>query len=130
MEVCVEQALQQKNIEMQRDMDLIRDLLLRVEAEPLCDGRHFVDIVAPGRSVEEVDYHLKLLVKAGYLEGTRTWTSTSISSLTWDGHEFLDNIKDSGIWSKTKERAKEIPGVALKVVAEIAMSEVRKRLGL
>lgn len=122
--------LNDQNCEMQRDMDLIRDLLLKVESDPMCDGRHYVNVEMPGRSIEEVDYHLALLMRAGYLTGNQTLSTISISSLTWEGHEFLDNIKDPGIWSKTKERAKGIPGVALKVLAEIATSEIRKHLGL
>jgi hypothetical protein len=124
------EAVQQRKFEMQRDMDLIRDLLLKVESDPMCDGRHFVTLDIPNYSVEDVDYHLGLLIKAGYLTGTQTMTTLSVSSLTWEGHEFLDNIKDPGIWSKTKERAKGIPGIALKVLAEIATSEIRKHLGL
>jgi len=26
-----------------------------------------------------------------------------IASMTWDGHEFLDSVKNNGIWNKTKE---------------------------
>lgn len=115
---------------MQRDMDLIRDLLLELESNPLCDGRRFINLDMPGRSIEEIDYHLGLLLEAGYLKGTQTMSTISVSSMTWEGHEFLDNIKDPGIWSKTKERAKVIPGVALKVLAEIAASEIRKHLNL
>lgn len=126
----MKQVLQRKNVEMQRDMDLIRDLLLKVEADPMCNGRNFVTLDVPGRSIEEVDYHLDLMIQAGYLTGNQTMSTVSISSLTWEGHEFLDNIKDPGIWSKTKERAKGIPGVALRILAEIATSEIRKHLGL
>ena len=54
----------------------------------------------------------------------------AISKLTWQGHEFLDNIKDPGIWGKTKKRVEGLPSVALKVVAAIAEAEVKKHLGL
>jgi hypothetical protein len=54
----------------------------------------------------------------------------AVSRLTWEGHEFLDNIKDVGVWEKTKERLQGIPGVALTVVAALAEAEIKKRLGL
>ena len=53
-----------------------------------------------------------------------------ISKLTWEGHEFVDDIKDSGIWANTKARVEGLSGVALSVVAEIAKAEIKKRLGL
>ena len=53
-----------------------------------------------------------------------------ISKLTWKGHEFVDTIRDSGIWNNVKERLKGLPSVALSVVAEIAIAEAKKRLKL
>ena len=54
----------------------------------------------------------------------------TISQLTWQGHEFLDNIRDPGIWGKTKERLKGLPNVAISVIGEIAMAEIKKHIGL
>lgn len=115
---------------MQRDMDLIRQILLEVEKCPLCDGHHFVNIDIPGRSIEEVNYHIRLLEQAGYIIGSQTMLTYSVSSLTWEGHEFLDNIKDPKIWDETKEKAKEIPGVGLKIVGEIATGIIKAHFGL
>jgi hypothetical protein len=53
-----------------------------------------------------------------------------VSMLTWQGHEFLDDIKDHGIWAKTKERIHGLPGIALSIVGEIAKAEIRTKLGL
>jgi Hypothetical protein (DUF2513) len=53
-----------------------------------------------------------------------------LSRLTWDGHEFLANIKDAGIWGKTKARLKDMPSAAMTVVAAIAQAEIKKHLGL
>jgi hypothetical protein len=55
-------------------------------------------------SIEGIDYHLDLLIQAGMLKGKSGFTTTAISRLTWHGHEFLDDIRDHDIWSKTKER--------------------------
>lgn len=121
-----------------RDMDLIRDLLLKVEENPEMNGtREFMydnpeDLGIAGRSVDEVAYHIKLLIQEQFLEGsvTAAFPMHIVSSLTWDGHEFLDNIRDQGIWDKTKKRIEGLSSVALKVVASIAEAEVRKHLGL
>jgi Hypothetical protein (DUF2513) len=115
---------------MQRDMDLIRDLLLKIEADPLCNGHYPQSVYVLGRSMEEIDYHLRLLDQAGYVTGTRAMGAYLVRSMTWDGHEFLDNIKDATIWNQTKEKAKEIPGVSLKIIAEIATSLIRAHFHL
>jgi Hypothetical protein (DUF2513) len=71
-----------------------------------------------------------LVIEAGFVKGNTSIGMPMISKLTWQGHEFLDNVKDHDIWSKTKERVKGLPGVAITVVAEIAKAEIMKRLGL
>lgn len=121
---------------MKRDMDLIRDLLLHIESDPLFDGQHWVTPATPsdmgisGHSMEEIAYHLSLLIDAGYVKGQHAMLIPTISQLTWDGHEFLDNVRDRDIWHKTKERIQGLSSVGLSVVAEIAKAEIKKRLGL
>jgi Hypothetical protein (DUF2513) len=122
--------LDHKSCEMQRDMDLIRELLLKIEADPLCDGRLPQSIYVQERTLGETDYHLRLLDQAGYITGTRDMGNYLVFSLTWEGHEFLDNIKDATIWAQTKEKAKEIPGVGLKIVGEIASNLIRAHFHL
>ena len=68
------------------------------------------------------------MTNAGYVNGSNL--GHIVRGLTWEGHEFLDNIKNDGIWEKTKARTRDLPSVAIKVVAEIALAEVRKHLGL
>jgi hypothetical protein len=53
-----------------------------------------------------------------------------VTKLTWEGHEFLDDIKDSSVWESTKARIAGLPGVALAVMAELAKAEIKKKLGL
>ena len=53
-----------------------------------------------------------------------------IRRLTWHGHDFVDNISNSGIWAKVKERTKDMPALGIKIVAELAEAQVKKHLGL
>ena len=122
-----------QQVEMQRDNDLIRELLIRIEQNPQLDGTKWVALDrsdAPDHSIEEISYHVLLLVEAGFVRGNIGGHVPMISRLTWEGHEFLDNVKDVGVWEKTKERLHGIPGVALTVVAAIAEAEIKKKLGL
>jgi hypothetical protein len=120
---------------MKRDMDLVRDLLLRIEGDPLFDGTTWVRIESPeelgitGHSPKEVAYHLDLLIEEKFIKGSSDiQPMPMINNLTWKGHEFLDNIRDNGIWSKTKERIKGLPSVAISLVAQIAEAEIKKHL--
>lgn len=126
----MQSQIEQKSIEMQRDMDLVRELLLKIEANPLCDGTRWNTIYIPGHSVEETNYHLKLLEQAGYISGNQPVVHYQVSALTWRGHEFLDNIKDAGIWSQVKEKSKDLGGVGLKIIEEIASSLIRAHFHL
>jgi hypothetical protein len=119
---------------MQRDMDLVRDLMLRIEADPVLDGNRFIAFNKsddfPGHSVDEVTYHVDLLLEAGLVKGHSGNPNPLISQLTWKGHEFLDDIRDPSIWASVKERTKGLTSVALTVVAAVAEAEIKKKLGL
>jgi hypothetical protein len=125
---------------MKRDMDLIRDLLIGIEADPNLDGTQFLSpdnqdnlgVIGIGRfSNEEIAYHLKMLIEAGLVDGKVGFQGMPlINKMTWQGHEFLDNIRDAGIWGKTKERLRGLPSVAVGVMTQIATAEVKKHLGL
>ena len=123
---------------VQRDMDMIRDILVLINDGPEYDGtREFTysnseEFGISNHSTEEVAYHLALLINAGFVDGAvlHGVPMHVIRQLTWNGHEFLDNIRDPGIWNKTKERLAGLQSAALSVVAEVAKAEVKKRLGL
>jgi hypothetical protein len=121
---------------MKRDMDLIRDLLLYIEEDPIFDGARWMtpgtpsEIGVPGRSLEEVAYHLTLMIEASLVRGQWGSPMPMVSRLTWEGHEFLDNIRDKGIWSATKKKIGGLQSVAMSVLVEVAKAEVKKHLGL
>jgi hypothetical protein len=123
---------------VQRDMDLIREILLRVEANQRMDGRtEFVyqspeEMGISGHSLEEIAYHAKLLIEDHYLKGNLStgYTMPSIRRLTNAGHDFLDNIRDAGIWSNVKNRIGDLQHLALPIIAAVAESEVKRHLGL
>jgi hypothetical protein len=120
---------------MKRDMDYVRELLLLIEDDIQFDGTKWFTFTEPdelgsGHSIEELGYHLTLIVEAGFVKGQLGFGMPSISSLTWSGHEFLDNIRDGGVWAKTKERLSGLTSVSLALVGEIAKAEIKRKLGL
>ncbi|MBI3463531.1 MAG: DUF2513 domain-containing protein [Planctomycetes bacterium] len=94
---------------MKRDIDLIRAILLTIEASPTGYGPYPLKV--EGYSDEQVGYHAYLLMQGGLVEGTNKTLPSSTSplgharNLTWRGHEFLDAARDPGIWQTAKERA-------------------------
>jgi hypothetical protein len=127
---------------MKRDMELIRTILLRVEEDPKFDGSfQGVDAISlriTDQPEAEVRYQLVLLVEAGFLIGNVKLANTNlpvfgpivVARLTWQGHEFLDDIRDPQIWGKTKERAKAVASVGFGFLWEIAKAEIKTKLGL
>lgn len=123
---------------MKRDMDLIRDLLLKVEnaSEPQSSGS-----LSDGQSEADKDIatkHIRLLQDAGYINCISTnpisgrWRCQNIE-LTWEGHEFLDTLRDKDRWEKTKGVAAKAGGVGIKAMVEIGKSIAKgelQRLGI
>jgi hypothetical protein len=125
----------ERRTEMERDMDLIRELLLKIDAEPALDGTHYYSFgpsdASGEHSQQEINYHIDLLFESGLIQGNPNSTPLPlVSKLTWQGHEFVDNIRDAGIWKSVKARVGGLPTVALSVVSQVALAEVKKRLGL
>ena len=98
---------------MKRDMDLVRELLLKLESYPLPPGAmaildgHEPDMAVEGCSGAEVTYHLDLLREAGLIEspGSQPMDGVTFRRLSWAGHDFLDSVRNPEVWRKTKKGA-------------------------
>ncbi len=81
---------------MKRDPDLIRAILLAVEADSRCEILHLPSF--PNNSRESVHFHVRLLVDKGLLK--TPFPDRSVSQdwlclrLTWEGYDLLDHIRD------------------------------------
>lgn len=122
---------------MVRNMDLVRDLLLKIEADPKYDGtREFYfdtteELGITNHSLEEVSYHLKLLIEERYIKPANiSGRLPGFTRLTSHGHDFIDNIRDPGVWKKVKARTGRLQAVSLTIVYKIAESEVLRLVGL
>lgn len=115
---------------MKRDMDLIREVLLRVEDLPF-DGR-FHNIAVDERSDEEVNYHVMLLHEAGFIEAIDLTTHDGIcwkpKRLTYSGHEFLDAARSDTVWQKAKAWTQQTTGTLTLEGLKIALPQVVKAL--
>lgn len=119
---------------MERDLNLVRSIMLLIESN---DDRK--ELVIPNDwDREVVAYHLKILDQAGYVKNNTKWADNKpmwlIASLTWDGHEFLDSVKNNNVWNKTKEGIKgkglELGSVPFDLVKEYAVLQMKNLFGL
>ena len=120
---------------MKRDMDLIRNILLEVEARPTVTGIDLVEI--PGHEQDEISYHVKLLSDAGFLEAhdLRTMAPDGFryapTALTNAGHDFLDAARNKIVWTKTMDKISEVSNSApLDVTRAVLTQTFRKSLSL
>lgn len=112
-------------------MDLIRLLLLRSEGDEEAKNR------VEKYPVPERAYHVFLLKDAGLIEAEIVRDENDVPSgavvgdLTWQGHEFLDAMRDDTIWKKAKEKMVK-PGISwtVSLLFEFLKAEAKKKLGL
>jgi hypothetical protein len=118
---------------MKRDMDLIRDLLFRLESWPMERG----DVVAvspdaiatEGHSAHEIEYHLNLLKEARLVDFPTEWEAGFyFRALTWEGHDFLDSIRDPKVWAKTKSGAEAAGGFTVDLLKDLAKGLIKKQI--
>lgn len=125
---------------MKRDMDLIRELLLKLEALPIRQGGvvHIAlyendpedDLRIDGFTFDQIEYHLNLIDQAGLIvgAGNRPMTGILFKSLSWEGHDFLDSIRDPEVWRKTRNGVKEVGGFTFELVKDLAKGFVKKQI--
>lgn len=91
---------------MQRSMDLVRTILLRLESNP--SGQVPRDLGIKGYPPEEIGYHAHIMSQEGLIEGMDVTNFESSgpevipTALTWKGHEFLDLARDLDRWNRAK----------------------------
>ena len=84
---------------------------------------HKIDI--PKYQFEEILYTAKKLKEAGYIRSNTTVGGVDnvrmyITEITWDGHKFLDTIRDDQVWSHTKSILSKVSSASISFVSNIA----------
>lgn len=111
---------------MKRNMDLVRRILIETEeAESTYDAECFV---CDAYSYDEICYHVELMQAHGLIDAViqKEWGGSvvvcKIKALTWDGCDYLDAIRDSGVWTRTKKVIKDTVGsTTISAIKEIAV---------
>lgn len=127
--------------------DAIRDILLYIEqnqtAQYDCTGifevkpmssKFILDELRTSRHYtrEEAEYSLRVLYNENILYGKHSIgknnriINLTIEGITYNGHQFLDSIRNDTIWNKVKEKAWKFGVLGFKGLYEIC-SEVIKQ---
>ena len=123
---------------MKLNHDCVRDVLLFVEEEQhpgiFLHLNDFISIQDKDTSTkkrlsmydaETIKYTLMKLHETDYLKDNLSIISGrlveySTGALTWEGHKFLDTIRDQKIWKTTKEVASHLESVSITLISNIA----------
>ena len=110
---------------MKRDMDLVREILLKIEEEnqPLRLGQLLKDPTDADETARYA-YHLGMMSDQGFIKGLHAKVMSGPEDwleleLTWRGQEFLDTLRDPTIWQKSKAIATKAGGGGLQVLLDI-----------
>ena len=119
---------------MTRDMDLIRLILLDLEAFKQRPGgvSHLVgtNFNIEGYDADAIEYHLSLIEEAGLIELLNSQPAQGIMfrRLSWAGHDFLDATRDRTVWEKTKQTATRAGGLSIDLLVGIAKEIIKQNL--
>ena len=67
--------------------------------------------------------HLAMLKSGGFVDEPQR----GLVRITWEGHEFLDKVRDPEIWKKTKDGASRLNSWGVKLVGELASGYIRAK---
>jgi hypothetical protein len=121
---------------MKRDMDLIRELLLKLESVPSEMGGVFSfspedkEVSVEGYTPAQIEYHLSLLREIGFIEcpGSQPMLGITFSGLTWAGHDYIDAVRDPDIWRKTKQGVDAAGGFTIDILRELAKGFIKTQI--
>jgi hypothetical protein len=109
---------------MKRDMELIRQILLAVEANPSADPFSTKEVAVDGYNPDVVMFHILLLDQAGLLKGIDASSNDGpdfiVQSISWGGYEFLDTVRDPAVWRRTKSAVEKVGSASIDVIASVA----------
>lgn len=122
---------------MKLNISCVRDLLLLLEEKPFytVNEHGFIesqivlldDICSelPNYSSSDIYYTLSLLDDAGFLSLITQWGDDSlifcaVESMTYAGHELLENIRDDGRWKAVTAGLSAVRNYSLSAISSLA----------
>lgn len=118
---------------IKRDLDLIRDILLIIEAKSTPTTEVTIsDFSSLKKTKEELFYHIQLLKEANYVQTITVDAALffTVNHITNDGHDYIASISDSSIWAEVKKRiGPQISTVTFDIVKSVAVDLIKAHFG-
>ncbi len=119
-----------------RDLDRMRELLMIAEefetAFPEDDEAGLVDMDSAMDPKQDIldprdEYQLWLMERTGWIEVPGNWVR--LFRITPLGHDYLDAVRDEGIWAQTKKAVADTGGNAtIEIVKALATGFLKKKI--
>lgn len=114
---------------MKRDLDLVREIMLVLE-DKMEYGKNFqsqqlIDVMQDKTlTIDKLAYHIGLLVESDLIKAKEYRSSSDpteylINTITAQGQDFLDTIREETTWNKIKAKASDIGGFSLSLLIDI-----------
>jgi hypothetical protein len=122
---------------MERDMDLIRALLLKLERMPMSPGIVMMldpnddEFAVEDKTADDIDYHFRLVGEAGFVDDVGKGFASGdfrFRRLSWAGHDFLDSVRDADIWNATKQGVDDAKGFTFELLRDLAKGLIKKKI--
>lgn len=117
---------------MKLNHECVRELMLLIEEN--LNYSVYIDtkvVEIKGFTTEEIVYTADKLLEAGYITAKRhTYMGgdhipqIDITSITWEGHKFLDTVRDNKVWKSTKSIISKFSSVSITMIENIASNVI------
>lgn len=126
---------------MKLNYDCVRSVLLTVEKSKTIDEELNINPVTvetifeqlPKYEDNEILYTIEKLKEAGYINAALHFAAGhfidgTVSSITYSGHEYLDNIREPEVWRKVKTMLKNAGAITLPLISQAAKMLIGSQL--
>ena len=126
---------------MKLNYDCVRSVLLTVEKSKTIDEELNLNPLTvetifeqlPKYEDNEILYTIEKLKEAGYINVALQFAAGhfidgAVSSITYSGHEYLDNIREPEVWRKVKAMLKNAGAITLPLFSQAAQMLIGSQL--
>jgi hypothetical protein len=120
---------------MRLNHDCIRDILLFVEdniTETKCaiSINSLLEHLNDKYDSDIVCYHVRQIHKAGFLDNVSYADDGPLLlfDLSWEGHNYVANIRDNNVWSKIKALTNGLASISLPILIDYAKTVAANHL--
>lgn len=126
---------------MKLNYDCVRSVLLTVEKSKTIDEELNLNPLTvetifeqlPKYEDNEILYTIEKLKEAGYINAALQFAAGhfidgAVSSITYSGHEYLDNIREPEVWRKVKAILKNAGAITLPLISQAAQMLIGSQL--